>query len=83
MTNRQQRYLAYMLRLWQIGEDRMAWRASLEDAHSGARQGFGSLTALFATLEEKTTQAASTLPNRSCSDPEDRRERDSESLPGE
>jgi len=60
MSSEKQRYLAYMLRLWQIsGEDRPTWRASLEDAHTGARQGFASLDALFAFLEERTGQAPS------------------------
>jgi len=60
MSSEKQRYLAYMLRLWQIsGEDRPTWRASLEDAQTGARQGFASLDALFAFLEEKTGQGLS------------------------
>jgi hypothetical protein len=54
MAPEQQRYLAYMLRLWQMGQDRRAWRASLENAHTGARHGFASLDALFAFLEENT-----------------------------
>lgn len=56
MVTERKPYLAYMLRLWQTGEDRRAWRASLENAHTGARQGFASLDALFAFLEEKTGQ---------------------------
>jgi hypothetical protein len=60
MSSEKQRYLAYMLRLWQIsGEDRPTWRASLEDAHTGARQGFASLDALFAFLKDKTGQGPS------------------------
>jgi len=60
MSSEKQRYLAYMLRLWQIsGEDRPTWRASLEDAQTGARQGFASLDALFAFLKDKTGQGPS------------------------
>ena len=54
MTTNRQRYVAYMLRLWRVGEERMAWRASLENAHTGARQGFASLEALLAYLENET-----------------------------
>jgi hypothetical protein len=62
MVTESQHYLAYMLRLWQTGEDKMAWRASLEDAHTGARQGFASLDALCAFLEEKTALGPATKP---------------------
>jgi hypothetical protein len=48
------RYLAYLLRLWQVGgEGEPAWRASLESASSGERHGFASPEALFAFLEER------------------------------
>lgn len=41
-------YRAYMLRLWAVqdGSD-TAWRASLEDPHTGQRQGFRDLDSLF------------------------------------
>ncbi len=39
-----------------LARTEMAWRASLENAHTGARQGFASLDALVAFLEEKTDQ---------------------------
>jgi hypothetical protein len=54
MTTERQRYLAYMLRLWRIGEERITWRVSLENAHTGARQGFASLDALLLFLQEET-----------------------------
>ena len=48
------RYLAYLLRLWHVkNAGRWIWRASLEDAHTGERQGFVSLEALIAFLWEK------------------------------
>lgn len=56
MVSERQRYLAYMLRLWQVDEDARVWRASLENAHTGARQGFASLNALFVFLEDETGQ---------------------------
>jgi hypothetical protein len=83
MSTERQRYLAFMLRLWQIGEDELAWRASLENAHTGARQGFASLDALFAFLEEKTDQGLSTTPGGSYSGPGESRRRDSEPHSGE
>ncbi|MGD8465435.1 MAG: hypothetical protein PVI09_16340 [Anaerolineae bacterium] len=54
MATERQRYLAYMLRLWRIGEDRVTWRVSLENAHTGACQGFASLQALFLFLQKET-----------------------------
>ena len=59
MTTEQQRYLAYMLRLWQVSSDRdPIWRASVESPHSGERRGFANLELLFAFLEEKTVELA-------------------------
>ncbi len=46
-------YLSFMLRLWLVdGSGAPAWRASLEDAHTGRCYGFGSPEALFAFLAE-------------------------------
>lgn len=48
----EQSYRAYLLRLWRAdGEGGGAWRASLEDAHSGERRGFADLHALLRFLE--------------------------------
>jgi len=59
MTAEQRRYLAYMLRLWQVSSDgEPIWRASLESPHSGERRGFANLEMLFAFLEEKTVELA-------------------------
>jgi hypothetical protein len=42
-----QTYLAFLLRLWRVDSGGQgAWRASLEDAHSGERHGFSDLPAL-------------------------------------
>ncbi len=47
------RYLAYLLRLWQVSDaGKITWRASLEDPHSGNRQGFVSFEALIDYLQE-------------------------------
>jgi hypothetical protein len=55
MTTEQQRYFAYMLRLWQVSSDgEPIWRASLESPHSGELRGFANLELLFAFLEEQT-----------------------------
>jgi hypothetical protein len=55
MITEQQRYLAYMLRLWQISSDgEPIWRTSLESPHSGERHGFANLEMLFVFLEEAT-----------------------------
>jgi hypothetical protein len=48
-------YLSYLLRLWRTGTgETWTWRASLEDARTGERQGFASLNLLFAFLENET-----------------------------
>ena len=46
-------YLAYLLRLWQEG-DETSWRATLEKPQDGKRYAFSSLERLFAFLEEST-----------------------------
>jgi hypothetical protein len=48
----EQRYLSYLLRLWQTSDGRrQVWRASLESPGSGERQGFASLRGLIEFLE--------------------------------
>jgi hypothetical protein len=55
MTTQEPRYLAFMLRLWQVRDNgEMVWRASLEDPHTGERRGFASLEMLVAFLREQT-----------------------------
>ena len=81
MVTERQRYLAYMLRLWQVGEDKMVWRASLEYAHTGARLGFASLDALFAFLEDETGQNLSSA-DESCLGSGEGREQESEPYSG-
>ncbi len=55
MSTEQQRYFAYMLRLWQVSSDgEPIWRTSLESPHTGECHGFANLEALFAFLEEQT-----------------------------
>lgn len=52
-------YLSYLLRLWRVsGEegapgiaDEAVWHASLEDPHTGQRQGFASPDKLFDYLQ--------------------------------
>ncbi len=51
MTTRPVRYRAYLLRLWDANNhDPPAWRAALEDTHSGERWGFADLERLVAFL---------------------------------
>ena len=55
MATEQQRYFAYMLRLWQVSSDgEPIWRASLESPHSGERHGFANPELLFVFLAEQT-----------------------------
>jgi hypothetical protein len=63
MTPHRPRYLAYMLRLWQAGDDEEpSWRVSLESPHTGERHGFAGLAQLVAFLEEQTEAAPHTDP---------------------
>ena len=55
MSEKQPRYLSYLLRLWPVQEnEHTTWRASLESAHTGERQGFADVEALSAFLREQT-----------------------------
>lgn len=47
------RYHSYLLRMWQVDEEPPTWRASLEDARTGQRHGFGDLESLFRFLAEQ------------------------------
>ncbi len=63
MTTQEPRYLAFMLRLWQVRDnEETVWRASLEDAHTGERRGFGSLESLYAFLKELIRDEIQTQP---------------------
>jgi hypothetical protein len=63
MVSEQRRYVAYLLRLWRSdSDDRSAWRASLEDPHTGERRGFADLESLFAFLKEQLDTAPNTHP---------------------
>jgi hypothetical protein len=56
---RKERYLSYLLRLWQAGAGKpLQWRASLESPHGGDRLSFVSLGDLFAFLEQETGSTA-------------------------
>jgi hypothetical protein len=55
MTEEQQRYLSYLLRLWQTSDgSEQVWRASLESPGSGERRGFDSLESLIDFLWTQT-----------------------------
>ena len=70
MIGSPQHYFAYMLRLWQAGGDEEpVWCASLESAHTGERQMFADLEALFAFLTEKTEVAEGDQPRRHAAEP--------------
>ena len=57
MCVRHKRYLAYLLRLWQVNQNGdPVWRASLEDPRTGERRGFASLETLMDFLREQTQE---------------------------
>jgi hypothetical protein len=58
MPKPRQRYLSYLLRLWQTSDGgEHVWRASLECPGTGERRGFASLKDLFDFLHAQTGQA--------------------------
>jgi hypothetical protein len=62
VTN-QERYFSYLLRLWRSdGRNESAWRASLENPHTGERLGFDSLEQLFAFLDGQITPGTGNAP---------------------
>jgi hypothetical protein len=59
MTKQQprQRYLSYLLRLWQTSDGKeTVWRASLQSPSSEERHGFASLEELMNFLEAQAEQ---------------------------
>ncbi len=54
MTEKSRQYLAYMLRVWSIKDDqKVLWRASLQNAQTSERRGFASLEDLFEYLRSQ------------------------------
>jgi hypothetical protein len=49
-------YRSYLLRVWQEGRAGDSWRASLQIAAAGERQGFASLDGLFDFIRREATQ---------------------------
>ncbi len=57
MDTQHRRYYSYMLRLWiSDSEGKPAWRASLENPHTGDRLTFATLRRLFDFLEDQCVQ---------------------------
>ncbi|MCP4540939.1 MAG: hypothetical protein GY832_27710 [Chloroflexi bacterium] len=55
MSAKQQRYLSYLLRLWQTSDGgEQIWRASVQSVGTGERYGFSSLEDLFDFLQAQT-----------------------------
>ena len=83
MTKTQSEYLSFLLRLWRVSDEESsyrdvdeaqqrsaitAWRASLQSAVDGERQGFASLEALFHFLQKQTSARPGVRPQRSDSE---------------
>ena len=56
-------YRAFMLRFWRENADR-AWRASLEDPHSGERLSFADADRLLTYLAEQLKEEHEVSPER-------------------
>jgi hypothetical protein len=58
VRDQKRRYLAYLLRLWQVRDKgQMGWRASTENVSTGEQRGFAGLADLFNFLENESGQA--------------------------
>jgi hypothetical protein len=69
MVEEPQRYVSYLLRLWQTERGgTLVWRASLQSAHTGERLGFASLADLCAFLEQETAPIDEEQPYTPASD---------------
>ena len=61
MSEKERRYIAYLMRLWQIEKKgQLVWQASLEDARTGKRQGFSSVEALFDFVRQQMNSTTAT-----------------------
>ena len=57
MIDRNRRYLAYLLRLWQVRDKgQVRWRCSTENVHTGEQRGFADLAELYTFLEGEVGQ---------------------------
>ena len=62
MSEKQPRYLSYLLRLWQVeNKGQLVWRASVEDSRTSERRGFASIEALLLFLREQTDVVTDSL----------------------
>lgn len=65
-------YLSFLLRIWRVGQNgKNAWRASLENPHTGERRSFANLKALFDFLREQTQETDSIESEQSKNDTSD------------
>ena len=55
-------YRSYLLRLWREGLVGEPWRASLQSAATGERQGFASLDGLFDFIRREAAAARTASP---------------------
>jgi len=69
LSHKHRQYVSYLLCLWRAdGDEAVAWRASLQDPHTGQRIGFADLRHLFEFLVEQTQGVTSDEIHRSLSD---------------
>ena len=81
VSDEQQSYLSYLLRLWQEPVTRpAAWRASLQNPQTGELLGFADTAQLFAFLEQQLA-AATTRTRRVAGRPHSAYARPGESTP--
>ena len=63
MSERERRYISYLVRLWQgRSEGDLVWRASLESPRTGERRGFESPADLFAFMEQEMRDVVGDQP---------------------
>jgi hypothetical protein len=63
MSKGQPDYISYLLRVWRSNGDETAWRASLQNPHTGERIGFASINELCAFLQQQIGVLSSSEDN--------------------
>lgn len=59
-------YRSYLLRLWREDQASEPWRASLQSAATGERQGFANLDTLFDYIRREAASARTGSPSEDC-----------------
>lgn len=71
MSKEQPGYISYLLRIWRSNGDETAWRASLQNPHTGERIGFAGIDELCIFLRQQIGALSSSEDSAELMQPED------------